>query len=288
MIYIITATMYEARPFIRKYRLEKDESQDIIEVYEKENIMLLITRAGLISAAISVTHFLSQRRPSASDVILNAGLCLAGKRELTAGSMFLCYKIYESGSKRKFFPDFLFSHPFSEASITSSDLPFSMIGEEIKEKRFETELVDTEASAIFQSVMATAKTHKVYFFKIIAGHGERSKINAVQGERLVAAHVDEIMEWILEISTKSPKEYTFTLEEIRQIKNLSKYLLLSPVKEQELFLYLYCYKTEQNDVLSFTTEYLNTLKEKDIFTREEGKKYYDLLFHKISFASEVS
>ncbi len=288
MIYIITANMYEAKPFICKYGLEKDESQDIIEVYEKEDIMLLITRPGLISAAISVTHFLSQRRPSASDIIMNAGLCLTGKRELKAGSMFLCYKIYESESKRKFFPDFLFSHPFSEAGVTSLNLPFSRIGEEIKEKSFETELVDTEASAIFQSAMATAKTHHVYFFKIIAGHGERSKINSIQGERLVAAHVDEIMEWILEISTKCPKEYAFTLEEIRLINSLSKVLLLSPVKEQELFSYLYCYKTEQKDVISFITEYLDTLKEKDIFTREEGKKYYDILFHKISFAPEVS
>lgn len=285
MIYIIVANMYEAKPFIHKYRMEKEESQDFIEVYRKENRMLLITRAGLVPAAISVTHFLSQRRPSTSDIIINVGLCATLKNGFADGSMFLCYKIYESESNRKFFPDFLFPHPFSEAGVTSVNLPFVMIGDAINEKNYETELIDTEASAIFQSVMATSKTHNVYFFKIVSGHGGRGKINPILGERLVAAHMDEIMDWASEINAKCPKEYDFTPDEIRLIKNLSKYLILSPVKEQELLQYLYYYKTEQNDVISFLLDYKDTLRGKDIFTREEGKRCYDELFGKINFVT---
>lgn len=285
MVYFFVANMYEAKPFLKKLDLKKEESQELFEVYSNQGYMLLVTRPGMIYSAIAVSQFLSQRRPSTKDIIVNIGLCIAAKREYKIGSLYLCYKINEAESGRKLFPDFIFQHPFQESGVTTINYQYTRSEEEDTTEEFETELVDMEASAIFQSVLALAKTHSVYFIKIVSSYGERSKINPIQGERLIEAHIDEIMDWINDIRLRGAKEYDYTVEEIREIKNLSKYLLLSPNKEQELLQYLFYYKTENNDVVQFISEYHQSIKQLDIFTREEGFKYYQELFKKINLTS---
>ncbi|GEM_PF-6250847 len=285
MVYLIVANMYEAKPFIKRLCLEKDESHEIFEMYSKQEYMLLVTRPGLILSAIAVTYFLAQRRPSTRDIIINVGLCIATRQDYTLGAMYMCYKIIEAESGRKLFPDFLFQHPFQEAGVTSINCQCVRSADQDFSETFQTELVDMEASSIFQVVLAITKTHNAYFFRIVAGYGERTKINSIQGERLIEAHVNEILEWVNDINSKGSKEYEFTYEEIRGIKNLSKHLLLSPIREQELFQYLFYYKTENHDVESLISDYMGSIKNLDIFTRAEGKKYYDEIFKNINLNS---
>lgn len=276
MIYIFVTDLHEAKPFLKQYQLQKDVSQDKLEVYFNLHMYLVITRPGPIAASVSVSSFLAQRRPSTTDIILNVSLCDSTKPEFEIGSLYLIYKIIELESNKRFIPDLLFRHPFSEAAITSASIPFFMLKKE-NTKQIETELFDMETAAMMQTLLAAAKTHHVYFFRIVAGYGEGEKKTPILTQRLVSQNLDAIMEYIIDLTGSLRKEYTLEYDEIRAIKNFSKFFCLSPAKEQELMEFMFFYKSEGQNMTEYLTRFLEERKELDIFTRTQGYPFYEEL-----------
>ena len=278
MIYLFVANSYEARPFIQYCQMVRDESEEKFEVYIGKNIMLVVTRPGPIAAAITTAYFLGGRRPATYDIVVNVGLCNSLNEDIPIGTMYLIYKMNEAFTGRKLFPDLLCAHNFSEGALTSVG-SFTEILEQ--RDKMETHLVDLEAASIFQSALAICHTHYIYFFKIVAGYGSRQKLLPKVGMTLVAAHVEAIMEWLWEIQSKFPIEYTFSKEEVKKLKYLSKMMCLSPYHEQEFFRYAYFYKSEQKDLMEALSQYISEIERADILLRVEGKVYYDALLKKL-------
>lgn len=274
MIYIMVSNLYEAKPFIKHCGLIKDESQDKLEVYYSPSTMLVITRGGAITSAISISYFLAQRRPSTSDIVINLTLCETSDRNIPLGSLYLGYKIIEWETNKRFYPDLIFGHPFEEEEICSTSLPCALIQKDDDKIIFPAKLLDMEAATVMQTLMALFKTRHIYIFRIVAGYGESDKKTPILTERLVAQQVVSIMDYIYDLQRKCLLEYDLTDDEIRLVKRFCIFFVLPPFKEQELFETIYFYKSEQHSMMGVMQEFMETYKKEEIFTRAQGIHYY--------------
>ena len=275
MLYIITSYMAEAKPFIEKYQLKKDISLDKFDAYGNASMRLVVIHPGLISAAIACTYFFSQCRPSPSDVIINIGVCSAVSENTPSGSLFLIHKISDYATGSLMYPDILQEYPFDEEMVTTLPQQYFQFKKSNKYLPPDVNLVDTNASAVFQVLTSICNTRYVFFFRIPGDYGTRMRFVDKFIEPLVLPHIDRIMNWITVFYKRLSKEYYFSKEEFLAIQNIAKYLLLSPTSQQKLLEYVYYYKHDQDNLLSFLKKEQQQLYQTDIYTRAQGKEICD-------------
>ena len=75
MLYLITALYAEAKPVITRLSLKKNHQYIHSTVYENEQVTLLITGIGKLSAAIALTELLTQKPPAKHDIVCKAIIC---------------------------------------------------------------------------------------------------------------------------------------------------------------------------------------------------------------------
>lgn len=120
MLYLITALYAEAKPMIVHFSLKKNHHYIHSTVYENEQITLLITGVGKLSAAIALTELLTQKPPAKHDIVCNIGIAACAEEE-NVGQLFLCHSITDVSTKRTFYPDLLFLAPCQTASLVTVD-----------------------------------------------------------------------------------------------------------------------------------------------------------------------
>ncbi|SHG95605.1 5'-methylthioadenosine/S-adenosylhomocysteine nucleosidase family protein [Tepidibacter thalassicus] len=266
MIFICTSMYYEAYPFIKKLNLKKDCNSRKFQIFKNENVILLITGVGKIKATIAVTYLFSKYKPKNSDLFINIGVCGAKNKNTSIGSVFLCNKIIESDTKKTFYPDIIFKHPFKEASIETCSLVVD--NNNIK---FEGQLLDMESSGIYQAATVFLQTHQIFFIKIVSDHLNTENLNQNIVLKLIEDKATQIINWVTEIklgflydsNVLSQKEQE-TLDCL--VKNLK---LSSTMKNQLKQLFIY-YKLQYNDFTNIINTYIN-IKCK---SKNEGKRYF--------------
>ena len=73
MIYVVTALYCEAKPWIHTFSLKKNIASSRFQIFQNDNICLVITQQGKLNAAIAVTDMFHLNPPKNTDLLLNVG-----------------------------------------------------------------------------------------------------------------------------------------------------------------------------------------------------------------------
>lgn len=255
MINIITALYCEAQPLILHYQLKKDSTIHQFQLFQNDEIRLILTNTGSISAAVGVTYLHTLYPPSASDILINIGVCAAMQQELTEGRLFLCNKITEQFTNRCFYPDILFKHPFEEGEVVTCS---SVMREAdiLTKTGLQQKLFDMEAAGIYQAAAYFYQPHQIYFLKIISDHGQGGKLSTDKVTGLIQRNMNQITSWLQRLNqVQIAEKEIFTEEEEACVKELSEKLLCSVTMEFKLRQLLQHYKLTQGSFLELVKEF---------------------------------
>ncbi len=200
MITFITALYPEAKDLIHKLNLKKQPEETLYQLFEHEQVRLIITGTGMISAAAAVArHFARYPSRSDSDLVINLGVAgLAQTDTSTAGigDLFLVSKITEQVTGRTFYPDLLYRHSFSLLPLLTA--PTVCTEKSSAETIFFSEdtLLDMEASALYQTLLPHVSTNRMLFFKVVSDIPGQTDTKVLAPDKLLAPHVDSIITYV--------------------------------------------------------------------------------------------
>lgn len=205
MIYIICALSAEARLFLDQYKLKQYTTLPF-KIYENENVKLVVCGVGYNNALLATTALLAHFVPSKDDILINIGVAAAPKK-FELSSLVIGHKI--TYKEKSYYPDVLFSHRFKEANITTVDEP---------QETAHTNLVDMEASAVFQAASRFMQSDQMVFMKIISDHFEPESVTKELILKSFQTNRDDIFELIYKIVSIQKNSLDFSEEELQLIK----------------------------------------------------------------------
>lgn len=168
MITFITALYEEAKKLIADCKLKKQPSETLYQLFEAENIRLIITDSGMMSAAIAVTRHFTKFPPTGkSDLVVNLGIAGLGSPDspcaVTLGDFFLVSKITDLTTQKTYYPDLLYRHSFSLLPLATSPVVLRAASE-----LDETTLIDMEGAALYQALLPYFSPDRMLFFKVVS------------------------------------------------------------------------------------------------------------------------
>lgn len=314
MITILTALYSEAKPFLTALPLKKNTSIPLLTLFEGENVRLLITGVGELTACMAVTRYFTLFPPKKTDIAVNVGLagCVLSSGtdapSLPAlGSCHLAVKLSESSTGRTFYPDLLYPNSFSKAelftvptvlahskqklyssihskSVSACKTPFSTL----------VQLVDMEAAGIYQAALPYLSTERILFFKIVSDYGIAQKEqlgtakeqSGISPEALIAPHVPALLAYAEQVQNavlNEPSNHpvTFSDKEQDAIERLLLQLPITASMQQELFHQLRYYKLCGNSVSELMASFLDSLPSVPLHGKKQIKPYLDSLTEQI-------
>ena len=213
---IVCAYLKEAKPLIKYFNLKK--VNDKFNIYENENISLIVSGQGEINSAIATTYLLSIRNISN---IINFGI--AGSSKYKIGDIFLVNKIND-----KYFPDILVSHKFRESEIIC-------FNEVVTEGEYK--LVDMESEGFFKAAIKFLKAHQIHLIKIVSDNLVCFRPSDEFMDNLITPHLKNIEEFInslqepreidLNIVEKLSKKYDLSFSQKIKLKDRVMYYILN-------------------------------------------------------------
>lgn len=278
MIYLITALYSEAKPFIQFLNLKKEQKSHKIQIFRNEEVILCITGVGVIAAAIGTNYVLTVNQPDKKDILVNIGICGSSNRDLELGTIILGNQILEQETKRSFYPDILFPHPFLEGTIQTCF-------QEIQKEEKENKLVDMEASGIYQAAKLFFQPHQLIFLKIISDYLDTKEVDKEKVMQLIEKKVKIIINWCYnaEKILQDTQDFSFTEREKERINEVSSCLKLSVSMKYNLSQLLYYYKLKTGEIETLINKFLqqeNLLQNGEKIScnsKREGKLYLEKL-----------
>lgn len=194
MIYIATSLFFEAVPFINFFQLKKDISENKFQVFKSDKVTLIIGGVGPIKASAAAAYILCKFSADKEDFFLNIGICGAYSSCVEKGSALICSKIINADSRRCFYPDLIYKHPFKEAVLYTS----SSIVTDIPD--VEADIADMEGAAAFEAASIFLPPHRIGIIKIVSDHLKDSKkISRVEVTQLIEKNIELISKWLEQI-----------------------------------------------------------------------------------------
>ena len=191
MITLITALYTEAKEFIHTLQLKKCPKETLYQLFEGEQIRVVITGAGMISATAAIArHFTKYPAQSGRDIVINigiAGYAPAEKSNVSIGDLFFVSKITEQATGRTFYPDILYRHDVPFLPLTTVPTVCDNFSTFVEET-----LIDMEASALYQALLPHISTDRMLFFKVVSDIPGSSS-EPVTPEKLLAPHLTKIL-----------------------------------------------------------------------------------------------
>lgn len=276
MIMIFTALYCEAQPLIQYYHLKKNNDINRFQVFQNGDVLLAITGTGSISAAAAVSHICTLFPAENSVFLVNIGVCGAREEYAPAGSIFLCNKIIEEATKRTFYPDMLFKHPFSESGIVTCSTVVREAGLYSDKERIEG-LFDMEAAGIYQAAAYYLQPHQTAFLKIVSDYGTRDRLMPEKIAGLMDKNLKVVTDWLESIGKiKFEDRSDFTPEEEACIADMARKLLCSVTMEHRLR-QLICYYKLVNGSFTGIVEEFSSHNHLPCKTKAEGKRCLEKL-----------
>jgi len=268
MIYFVCALYQEAEPFINRLCLKKSNAITHFQVFSSEEVKLIISGTGSISAAIATTYLCTQFPPDKHSFLVNIGLAGASDYKLPISELCIVNKIVDASTNRTYYPDMIFRHNFTEMCVVT--YPKFIENNPIFTQPF---LVDMEASGIYLSARMFFQTHQMIFFKIVSDHLEKKDISSFNVPSIMDSSIEIILSWIQAIHTDSyhceastDEIYQFTCEIIDNLK-------LSVSNQHQFKQYIHYYRLQHNDLDSVLSQMSHVCKQ--CKSKREGKQYFE-------------
>ncbi|MCZ6673439.1 MAG: hypothetical protein O7C75_10940 [Verrucomicrobia bacterium] len=186
---IITALRQEARPLIEKLGLKQDPASRKIPVYSSDDTLLVITGIGKLYAGIATTHALHLVGNPDDCHLINVGMCGGVGDRIALGEAVAIHKIWDHASGREFFPDMLINHSLQEGSLGTFDEPITTANRPI----LSCDVVDMEASGVFQAAHLFLAPHQMLFLKVVTDYLDYSTEDYAQMLQYYEQSVDDWM-----------------------------------------------------------------------------------------------
>lgn len=272
MIYIITALYVEARPFIEKYNLKKDEVFSKFQVFSNEKIKLVISGVGRIKASIALTQLLTNAKINENDFIINFGFCASTNTENKLLDIVMINKIKSAYSKQSFYPEMLYKHKFLEGALLCYDEIIEKYQDSLNEKNY----IDMESMGFFETANYFFKRDKIIVLKIVSDilHNETSKREILELNKvnLLINACEEIFIFLDNLTLFYKKdENDFSILEENFIKKMRQNLKLSDTMYYESINLLKYLKLSKKDIIEFLKDY----EDREVKSKIEGKRYFE-------------
>lgn len=225
MITFFTALYPEAKGLIEHLNLKQNSNETLYRLFEGEQVRLVITGVGMISAATAAArHFANYPVISAQDLVVNLGVAGLSKNSTSdyhIGDLFLASGLTEAATGRTFYPDLLYKHPFRCLPL----ITFPTICND-SSTLVESTLIDMEAAALYQALLPHFSPDRMFFFKVISDIPGETSGRQFSPEQLLEAHLDTVLAFtdnlhkqLQNIAFKEPELSTAELSLLAAIKN---------------------------------------------------------------------
>jgi spore photoproduct lyase len=278
MIYIVTALSQEALPIIRHFKLKKNLNHNRFDVYENEQIKLIISGTGKIKSAIATTYLLLKDPPKKSDKILNIGICGSVSEKNKIGQINVINKIKDISSDKIYYPEILYTHNFSESSLSTYEIPATKTNSKNSDK-----LIDMEASGFFESANTFVLSHNIIILKIVSDYLSNEKFSGAFVQSLIEKNLPYMITILNQARKKTtiqaPETEILDSKEFKVFEDLSDNLQLSTTQRFQVLDMIKGHKIRSGKTnLDLLKEYS---KNRKVNSKQETKKVLDELKHKL-------
>ncbi len=184
MINLVVALPAEARPLIRHFGLRRRPDASPFPLYDNDGISLIVSGVGKLKAAAATACLHAANGAAPDHAWLNIGIAGNGARALGEGV--LAHSIKDAATRRCWYPPLVFQPPCETTAVLTLDRPASAYPE--------TDSVDMEASAVYETASRFSTGELAHCFKIISDNRANPShaVSAASTEQLVTQKLDEI------------------------------------------------------------------------------------------------
>lgn len=290
MITFLTALYPESRDLIAKLKLKKQNKESLYQLFEGDNVRLVITGAGMISAATAVArHFACYPSTSRKDIVVNLGVAgYAPVTESTAsvGDLFLVSKITEAATGRTFYPDLLYRHSFRQMPLITVPTVCNS-----KDNIAENSLLDMEASACYQALLAHISPDRMFFFKVISDIAGQAFDERNSPDTLLSAHLDAVLSFAFRLHDFLNRtvftEPALTKEEAKLSHFITELLPMTEAMSRDYNRLLSYAKLSEKPLGILLENFLSTLRETDIHGKKQAMPYFNRLKELIQSEADI-
>lgn len=167
MILLITAITPEANAVLAEFPMKKS-NLGTFPLYESDQaaLRLLVTGPGKLNAAMAVTEYVTRYPVSEQDIFCNLGIC-GGSSDTVIGEGYLCASVTEATTQKSVYPE-LYTHPFPEARLITSDVPVTSPSEDFVQQSSLPLLYDMEAYGVAAALFRNVLPSRCYFYKVVS------------------------------------------------------------------------------------------------------------------------
>lgn len=278
MITFITALYPEAKELITKLNLKKQEKETLYQLFEGEEIRLVITGTGMISAATAVArHFANYPAKSGQDIAINlgvAGYAPGNKGTASVGDAYLACKLTESTTGRTFYPDFLYRHNFRLLPLVTVPVVCNNAAAFSEET-----LIDMEAAALYQSLLPHFSPDRMFFFKVISDIPGALNSQSIHPEQLLSPHVDAILSFAKQLHQDLGKtcfqKPALTEEELALSASVTSLLPMTEAMQRDYRRLLLYAKLADKPLATLLQSFLTDLQGTNIRGKKQAMPYLE-------------
>lgn len=273
MTFFLTALYYEAEDIISHYNMKKVMEAAKFQTFKSENEVLVISGTGALKAAVAATYMLNLFKYDENDVFVNIGTCGA-REDSSEGKIFMCNKFIDSFTKKSFYPDMLFKHPFSEGVLES----FPKVMSENNELNEEYDIADQEGTFVYETASMFLKPHNIHIIKIVSDILKPEAVTPQKIKMLVKQSMPQIYEWLeLRTGIKLEDEQVIDEEELSALRVLSERLHFTAAMNTEFEKLAKQYKVRNGHIIDVIREYA----ELNCKSKNEGKRIFEQIKNRL-------
>lgn len=237
----IVAHSLEARPIIDFYGLSKKPDVQGFDVFEKDQVLLVVSGQGKVNSAAAV-GYCAGLTAKGNDPALWVNVGIAGHKHHPIGNLYRANKITDSLSLKSYFPVSLLR--------TSKINGIALMTVDEQENQYQQGcLYDMEASAYFSTACRITSVEFINSFKIVSDNEDNPLENfkAKDAAIMIESQIGSINEYLnelenklsnninkisqnIEFKQKIKNEYHFTHSQLEQVESLVNSLSIHGVK----------------------------------------------------------
>lgn len=160
----VVALSAEAHPLIGYYKLRRLHNISAFEVYENENVRLIVSGMGKINAAVATAYLAGLVNTGAPQVWLNVGI--AGGNAASLGDLVMINSITDTETRKTYYPSICFDSSLPQTAIKTVSNP------DVKYRQ--DTLFDMEAAGFFIAASRFAPVELVHCCKIISDNSDQA------------------------------------------------------------------------------------------------------------------
>ena len=171
----VVALAPEARPIIGFYKLKRVHSIFPFELYQNDNIQLIVCGMGKNNAAVATGYLAGLSNASSLQAWINIGI--AGGDAGSLGEATLAKSISDSETNKRYYPSLCFNADIPAVEVTTVNEPTVNYQDGV--------LFDMEASGFYPSAVRFSTSELVHCCKIVSDNSEQS-IHEISKESIVS------------------------------------------------------------------------------------------------------